>query len=155
MAQPRRLGHLLASGRPPVNIMASLQPDLANELALRPAIAFAKRMSRIQFAEKIGSAPGKARSIEVNEVIPGREFFQDLLQRRFEEGSESEEVPSLGYVHRPKLSRPFVHVLEDVPMNRLEVCDVEFPRNGSIDRLCNAPVRSARFEALQQIGRAS
>jgi len=58
-------------------------------------------------------------------------------------------MAALGYVHGPKLSRPFVHILEDVPMNRLKVYDIESSRSRSIDQLCNAAVRSAGFEAFQ------
>src|SRR5580698_4237711 len=68
MTQPRCLGHLLGRRRPPVNVVAGLQSDLTNEFALRPAIAFPKRMSRIQLAEKIGRAIGKHRGIQVSEV---------------------------------------------------------------------------------------
>ena len=149
MTQPRCLGHLLGRRRPPVNVVASLQSDLTNEFALCPAIAFPKRMSSIQIAEKIGRAIGKHRGIQVSEVVLHREFLQDLLQRRFEERSDSEEMAALGYVHRPKLSRPFVHVLEDVPMNRLKMRDVESPRHEGINQLRNAPVRAACFEARQ------
>src|SRR3989442_14189451 len=104
--------------------MAGLEPELENELTLRPDIAFTKRMSRIQVTEKIRGAVGERRSIEVNEVALGCEFFQGLLQRRFQEASDSEEMAALGYVHRPKLSRPFVHILENVQMQRLEVRDI-------------------------------
>src|SRR5437879_2841741 len=104
MAHARCLGHLLESRRPPVDVVPGLQPELANELALRPAIAFTKRMSGIQFAEKIGRAAGKHCGIEVNKVVLGRELFQGLPQCRLEEGGEPEEMAALGYVHRPKLS---------------------------------------------------
>src|SRR5580658_43806 len=150
MAQPRCFGHLRGGRRPPIDIVAGFQPDLANELALRPAIAFAKRMSRIDLAEKPRGAPGEGGGVQSGEVVPSRELFQDLSQRRFEECRRAEEVAALGYVHGPKVSCPSVNILEDISMNRLEVRNVEFPGNGSLDQLRNAPVRAARFKTFQQ-----
>ena len=110
--------------------MAGLQPELADEFALRPAIALAEWMSCIKLPEKPGGAPREPGGIEAGEVVFGGEFLQNLLQRRFEEGGDSEKMAALGYVDRPKLSRPFVNVPENVSMNRLEVRDVEFPATG-------------------------
>src|SRR5216110_3178289 len=106
--------------------MAGSQPELANEFALRSAIAFTKRMGRIQLAEKIGSSLGERCSIEGSELVFSRKFLQGLRYGGFQEGGESEEMAAFGHVHRPKLSRPLVHVLKDVPMDRLEVRDIEF-----------------------------
>src|SRR5258708_1118074 len=107
-------------------------------------------MSGIYLAEKIRSPAGKHRGIEVHEVLFGRQSLQGLLQRRFEEVCEPEEMASLGYIHCPELSGPLVYVLENVPMNRFEMRDVESPRNGSIDQLSNATVGSTCFKAFQQ-----
>ena len=83
-------------------------------------------MSRVQLAEKPGGAPGEG------------------------DGIQAEELAALGYIYGPELSGPLVHVLEDVPMNRLEMRNVESSRQGSIDQLCNAPVRLAGFKARQK-----
>ena len=106
MARPRCLGHVCLGRHAPVNVVAGLQPDLANELALRPTIAFAKRMSGIQLAEKIRSPAGKHRGIEAHKVLLGRQSLQGLLQRRFEEVCEPEEMASLGYYSLSGTDRP-------------------------------------------------
>jgi hypothetical protein len=134
---------------PPVNVVAGLQSEFANKLALRPAIAFAKWMRCIQLAEEIRGAAGKNVGIEIGEMVLCREFLQNRPERRFEEPSVSEELAALRYVHRPKLSRPFVHVVEDVTMDRFEVLDIESARKWAIDQLGNALVRSPRFKACQ------
>ena len=82
--------------RPPVNVVAGLHPEFPNKLALRPAIAFTKRMGGVQLAEEIGGTVGKDLGIEINEIFLGREFRQNLLQRRLEERRESEEIAALG-----------------------------------------------------------
>ena len=89
MAQPGRLGRLGACRGPPVNVRAGFQSDLPNELALRPAIAFAKRMSGIHLTQIISGPSGKQRGIEIDEVVLSREFFQGLVQRWFKEGGGS------------------------------------------------------------------
>src|ERR1700677_3251162 len=98
VAQLRCIIHLLNRGRPPVDVVPGLQPQLPNELALRPAIAFAKRMSGIQLTEEPGGPPGKQCGIEIDEVVLGREFVHGLQQRRFQESGESEEMAAFGYV---------------------------------------------------------
>jgi hypothetical protein len=57
-------------------------------------------------------------------------------------------MTALGNIHRPKLSRLLVHVLEDVPMNRLQVADIESPGKWIVDQLRDAVVGSACLEAL-------
>jgi len=83
------MGHLFNRRRPPVYVVPGLQPKLANELALRPAIAFAKRMSGIHLTQIISGPSGKQRGIEIDEVVLSREFFQGLVQRWFKEGGGS------------------------------------------------------------------
>jgi hypothetical protein len=82
-------------------------------------------MCSIQLAEKIRGPTGEPRGVEAGEVVFGREFIHGLPKRGFEEGSESEEMAALGYVHRPKFARPFEHILEDKAMNILEVREVK------------------------------
>jgi hypothetical protein len=60
-------------------------------------------------------------------------------------------MATLRYVHRPELPRPFIHILEDVPMDRLEVRDIECAFHGSVDQLRDAAMRSTRFESSQQL----
>jgi len=125
VAQPRSLDHFFGSCRSPVDVVAGLQPELANKLTLSPAIAFTKRMGGIQLADEIGGAVDKLLGVKSNKMLLGRELRQNLLQCRLEESSQSEEMAALRNVHRPKLSRPFVHVLENVPMDRLQMRDIE------------------------------
>jgi hypothetical protein len=105
--------------------VAGLQPELANKLTLRPAIAITKRMGGIQLANEICGAVNKLLTVKSNKMLLGRELRQNLLQRWFEESSQPEEMAALRNVHRPKLSGPFVHILEDVPMERLQVRYIE------------------------------
>jgi hypothetical protein len=106
-------------------------------------------MSCIQLAEKICRAIRKHAGVEVHEVVLVGQLCQQLLERRFEEGGECEKMAALGYVHRAKLSRPFVYVLKDVPMNRLKMSNVESSRNRSLDQLRDAAMRPACFETFQ------
>jgi len=54
--------------------------DFADEFTLRSAVAFAKWMARVQFAEKVRSAFGKLFSVPAGEIIPGRQFSERLLE---------------------------------------------------------------------------
>ena len=58
-------------------------------------------------------------------------------------------MPTLGDVHRPKLSCPFIYVLEDVPMDRFQVGEIEPSREGVVDQLRDPSVGSSCLEAFQ------
>jgi len=72
-----RLGHLLGRHRPPVDVVTRPRSDLPQELARRPAIAFAKRISGIDLAGLPGCAGGKGRGIEAGKVVLGRGSLLD------------------------------------------------------------------------------
>lgn len=101
--------------------MSGLQSEFANEFALRPAVAFAKRMSGVQFAAIVGGAAGKGVGGKVHKMVFGRQFRHDLLERGFQERSKSEQMTTLGYVHCPKRTSPLVYVLEDGPMDGFQM----------------------------------
>jgi hypothetical protein len=105
--------------------VAGVQSELTNEPSLRPAIAFTKRMGGIQLADEIGGAVDKILGVKSNKMLLGRELCQNLLQRGFEKSSQPKEMSSLRDVHGPKFTSPFVYILENVPMDRLQVRDIE------------------------------
>jgi len=150
VAQPRSLGHFFHSCRSPVYVVAGLQPELTNELSLRPAIAFTKWMGGVQLADEVGGAVDKVLDVKSNEMLLGCELRQNLLQRGFEKSRQPKEMASLRDVHGPKLSRPFVHILENEPMDRFQMRDIESACNGIIDQLRNASMGLARFKAFQE-----
>ena len=95
----------------------------------------------------IGGAVDKIPDIKSNKMLLGPELRQNLLQRRFQEGSEPEEMAALRNVHRPKLSHPFVDILENMPMDRLQVREIESACNRRGDQICNASMGLACFKA--------
>jgi len=66
--------HFFHSCRPPIDLVAGLQSELANELASRPATAFTKRMSGIQLADEEGGAVDKFVGVKSNEMPLAREL---------------------------------------------------------------------------------
>ena len=129
--------------------MAGFQPEFAHELALDSPVAFAEGMSCIEFAEIVSRSLGKLIRAQALQVFLARQLSKRLLERGFEEIGEPEEMPALGDVHCPELAGPLVDILEDVPMDRFQVLDVEGSRRWSVDQLGNAPVRASRFEPFQ------
>jgi hypothetical protein len=123
--------------------VASVQSELTNELSLRPAIAFTKRMGGVQLADEVGSAVEKILGVKSNKMLLGRELCQNLLQRGFEKSRQPKEMASLRDVHGPKLSRPFLHILENVPMDRFQMRDIESTCKRRVDQLCNASMSLA------------
>ena len=89
------------------------------EFALSPPIAFTKGMRRIQLADEVGGPVNKVPTSSPTRWFSVASFDSNLLQCGFKESSQSKKMASLRDVHGPKLSRPFVHVLENMPMDRL------------------------------------
>jgi hypothetical protein len=97
--------------------MAGFLSDFADELALRASVAFAKRMSSIDLAEKARGPLGEPIGIQAREMILASQLSERLLQCRFDKSRECKEMPDFGNVHCPEASSPFVYILKDVPMN--------------------------------------
>ena len=74
---------------------------------------------------KVGGAVGKDVGIKIDEMFFSRELRENLLECWFEKISEPKKMAALRDVHCPKLSRPFVHLLENVAMNRFQVVEIE------------------------------
>jgi hypothetical protein len=144
MTQPRCLGHLLGSRRPPVNVVAGLQSDLTNEFALCPAIAFPKRMSRENRPRdrQTSRHPGE-RGSSPSRVSPGSVAAPVRGTQRFRRDgrpwiySPSETVP-------PIRTHPGRFTDESPEGARCRIS-----RASGYDQLRNALVRAACFEACQ------
>ena len=54
--------------------MSCPESEFANKFALRPVVSFAQGMCSVQFAEKVGGAPGKGIGIKTNEIVFSRQF---------------------------------------------------------------------------------
>jgi len=67
------------------------------------------------------------------------------MQGRFEEGSESEELTALGYIHGLELSRPLLNIPEGVPVNRLEMGEALVCPAGFVTRQESSVTRPRRF----------
>jgi len=101
-------------------------------------------------ADEVGGAVDKVLDVKSNEMLLGCELRQNLLQRGFEKSRQPKEMASLRDVHGPKLSRPFLHILENVPMDRFQMRDIESACNGLVDQLRNVSMGLARFKAFQE-----
>jgi hypothetical protein len=88
VAHSRSLDHFFfGTCRSPVDVVAGLQPELANEFVMRSAIAVTKQICGIQLSDEIGSAVDKLLRVKSNKMLLGRELRQNLQQRRCEESS--------------------------------------------------------------------
>jgi hypothetical protein len=68
--------------------MTGLQTDFADELTLRASIAFAKRMSSVDLAEKICRPRCEPIGIQACEMILAGQFPKRLLQCRFDKSRQ-------------------------------------------------------------------
>ena len=98
---------------------------MADELALRSSVALTKWMSRIQLPEIVCCPIGKLGGGESFEAVFAGQFFQRFHDGRVEERGRADEMPTLGDAHGSEMPGPFIHVLKDVPMNCLQMYDVE------------------------------
>src|SRR5579872_1605517 len=81
VAQTRSLDHFFGSCFSPINVVASLQAQFTNKLALGSAVALAKWMRRIQLTEIIRRLLGKRIDTETSQVVCRLQLSEDLLQR--------------------------------------------------------------------------
>ena len=96
----------------PSYVIAARVGQMANELALGPAVAFAEGMKGVQFAEIVRGAVTKGGAVESGEMLFLRKLLEDRRGGRLDMGVMGEQVAALADVDGSQLSGPFVHVTE-------------------------------------------
>src|SRR5947209_13816409 len=149
MAQARRFDHFLARRSTPVEVVPGSQSEFTEELALCSPVALAKGMRRIQLAQIIGRALNKLLLAEARQKFFLRQLFESLLQGGLKKCSSAEKMPAFGNVHSAELTRPIEDVLEDVAMDRFEMCGVELAGRWGFDQLGEASMRASSLERVE------
>ena len=104
---------------------------MADELALRATVAFAKRVESVDFAEVVSEALGEFADAEAFEVIFLSEFGEDALCFGFDSEMAAEEIAFYN-INSTDFAGPIVEVLEEVLVDGLEMSEIEIAVNGRI-----------------------
>jgi hypothetical protein len=131
VTENRCLHHLLLCHAAPIQNVAGLQSQFADELALGSSVALAEGMQGIQCAE-INSGAISERGGDKRLQMPFRcQLREYLVEVPLQEWDQREWVRRRTRdVHPPQLSRPGVDLLEDASMNGSEMGLVEAAANG-------------------------
>src|SRR5208337_2119274 len=98
---------------------------MAHKLALRPAVSFAEGMQCVQFAEIMRRAIAERGGIESGKVLLLSKPLKDPRGGAANVGVMREQVAALADVDGSQLSRPVVHVAEEVAVYGLQVGEIE------------------------------
>src|SRR5215472_16274741 len=99
--------------------------ELADEFALRSAVAFAEGMKGIQFAKIVRGALAESGGAKSGEALFVRELLEDRSGGALDVSVMGEKVIAPADVDCSQFSRPFVYVTEQVTVNGLEVGKVK------------------------------
>jgi hypothetical protein len=106
-------------------------------------------MRRIHFTEIIRRALGKFVRGEARQAVLSRQLAETLPQCGLQKCSSSEQIPALGNVDSPELSRPFEGVLEDVAVDGFQMRRVNLAGQWRFEQLGEVPMRAASLESCE------
>ncbi|WP_433994158.1 hypothetical protein [Bradyrhizobium japonicum] len=132
-----------------IDRVSSLIRQQEEERQLGTAIALAERMNDVEFGEEVGRLLS-----ELLHLQPGQKFvFLQLPEQQvrliFDAFRKSERVPALGHANGSDLPGPVVDVLKQVPVNRLEMREIQITGR---EFFIGPGVAYFRFECVELIG---
>lgn len=118
------------------------------------AIALAKGVNRVQFAEIVGSAASEDRRAQCGQQSFGQKLSEELAERGLNLGYECEvELPGFSDIHGPEFSRPRLDVLENIAVDRTKVRSVKLALYWRFGEGQQAATAGARLELGKLFGR--
>ena len=97
-------------------------------------------------SEVVSSSPGEAIEIGAAQVMLHRQVAEGLIQAGNDVFRPGKQTTALRHIHGPEFPGPFEYILENVPVNGLEVTHHEMPRKGPVFELPTTGARHLRLE---------
>ena len=129
--------------------MPSLIGELFKVVELRPPVPLAERMHIVHIADDNGRRRGEGILGQSSEKIRFHQPAVNIGHSCFDELSELELLVALSDFDGAQFARPFVHILEQMPVNGPEVCQVKVSRGHT---LAGALDHESTFHAVQGLG---
>ncbi len=107
------------------NRMTSVCCQLLQIKQLGAAITFTKGMDVVHVAHNFARRRGESRSAQIAKVITGGKPAMNIGHPRLDIASELELLLVFRDLHAADLAGPFVHVLEQMPMDGAKMGEVE------------------------------
>lgn len=115
------------------------------EAKLCAAVALAERMDDVELGKKVRREGDELLLIRTPACGRSVQTIEQLRQLLIDVGRQAEEIATFGGLHRPRLSSPIIHVLEEMPVDCAVVWDVEFALG---ERLSRSQRGHLEFERL-------
>jgi hypothetical protein len=115
---PRRRNHLLPLRPRPIHPKPRHTRQLPYKLSLRPPIPFPKWMHRINLSQVKGRSLDEWLARQPTQIPFLRQLPKQIIHARLHKIRTRERMPTLGNIHRAKLTRPSKYVLKNVIVNR-------------------------------------
>lgn len=128
-----------------LRVWLSIERKLTQKGPLSTTVALTERVDRVDLSVVVGDALGEALAVELCEMPLFSEFAEDLCRIALDMRWQGEHAAGLGKRHATQLPRPFVNVLEDVPMKRLKMRKIVGARQPHLGELSEAKSRCLRL----------
>jgi hypothetical protein len=128
------------------------EAEFSEELALCPPVSIAKGMNGIDLAKVIGASNGGGFEATAGEIPFTLQFSTHVVEARNNVLVECEGIAGFRDIHGTELSRPFVHVLKDVLVDRLEMPRIEPARYRLVFQFNGPPGCRYRLKLAEPAG---
>lgn len=98
------------------------------EAKLGSAVAFAKSVNHVEFGQEVRGERDELFFGSTPQIRSAVQTIEQLSQLLINVGRQTEEIASLRGLHGSRLSRPLIHILEKMPVDRTVVRNVKVAR---------------------------
>lgn len=98
------------------------------EAKLGSAVTFTKSVNHVEFGQEVGGECDELFFGSAPQSRSAVQTIEQLSQLLINVGRQAEEIASLRGLHGSRLSRPLIHILEKMPVDRTVVRNVKVAR---------------------------